>query len=394
MSKDYSLAQTEDLISKSIERIAKARQELEEVQVGFNSAYVEWKARHDATLEQLTATVLSRWEEAGPILSSQIESRRTEERQLISERLQTLRDSLLPEIQAQADQSLKDGQQLEQKLRELNPQLDQREEDLKTTRAKLEHELAELNQQIRRLSGCLRVVFNFFKIDKLDRKRQRVIGKLESLQDDLKKVREEWEDARHRSAVERETYQTNWQDLTLSLAKLQGEADYLADQTNRETLSLRRATRHVIDNLKATVGCPALDIKQELDRMVALNLQTDTYQEGLGSASGLMSLLDGVTEGLKRFGESVGGLIKEQRMHSAHLSPLRISIPDEVFQFHSQWDELAQKVRDDRHLSEHPAEFVATVQPAVEKRLSEANIKHMFESLGSAVKDATQAWRG
>lgn len=394
MSKSYSLKQTGDFINKNIEKIGQVRHELEEIQIGFNSAYVEWKAKHDATLEQLTETVTSRWDEVGASLRTEIETRRAEEQRLISERRQVLHDKLLPETQAEADQILVDGQQLEQKLRELNPELDKREEDLKAVRAKLEHDLKELNEQIRRLSGCLRVMFNFLKINRLDRQRQRVIGKLEAIQDDLKKVREEWEDARYRTGVERETFQTNWQDLTLKLAGLQGESDYLADQANREALALQRAARYVIDNLEAPIDSPAVDIKQGLDTMVNLNIQTDTYQEGLGSVSSLMSVLGGVTEGLKRFGESVSGLISEQRMHSAYLPALQISVPDEVFRFHAQWDGLAQKVRDDRHLSAHPAEFVAAVLPSTEQQLSESGIKRMFESLGSALKSATRAWRG
>ena len=394
MSKNYSLKQTDEFISENIEKIAKVRRELEEIQIGFNSAYVEWKAKHDAALERLTETVTGRWEEVGAGLRAEIETRIAQEQRLISKRRQVLRDELLPEAQSEADQILNDGQQLKQTLRELNPQLDQREEDLKAARAKLEHDLKELNEQIRRLSGCLQVVFNFFKINKLDRQRQRLIGKLESIQDDLKKVRGEWEDAQVRTMVEEETLQLNWQDLTLKLAELQGEADYVDDQTNREALALRRASRYVIDNLKEPVDSPAADIKQELDAMVTLNIQTDTYQKGLGSVSSLMSVLDGVTEGMKRFGESVSGLISEQRMHSAYLPTLRISVPDDVLGFHAQWDGLAQKVRDDRHLSAQPAEFVAAVLPSTQQHLSESSIKRMFESLGSALKSATQAWRG
>ncbi len=128
--------------------------------------------------------------------------------------------------------------------------------------------------------------------------------------------------------------------------------------------------------------------------MVELNIQTDDYQEGLGSVGSLMSLLDGITEGLRRFDESVGGLIEEQRMHSSYLPKLHITVPDEVLAFHKQWDGLDQKVRDDGRLCAQPAEFLDIVRPVMEQDMSEASIRIMFSSLGQALKHATRDWRG
>jgi len=217
---------------------------------------------------------------------------------------------------------------------------------------------------------------------------------LKIIQLELKQVRNEWQEFQEQTQSERADLQTRWQELTLKLAQFQGELDYLDIEANREALALKRATRHVIDNLKDPIPCPAHDIKNELDAMVALNVQTDDYQEGLGSVSSLLSLLDGITEGLDRFGESVGGLIEEQRMHSAYLSDLNIRVPDEAQAFHAQWDGLAQKVRDDGHLCANPSEFLAIVRPVMEEDLTTEAIKAMFESLGRALDDATHEWRG
>ena len=59
-----------------------------------------------------------------------------------------------------------------------------------------------------------------------------------------------------------------------------------------------------------------------------------------------------------------------------------------------EWDELAATVRDDARLAAHPAEFVAAIRPSIDKDLTEANIKGMFESLGQALTRATRSWRG
>jgi hypothetical protein len=389
---DASLAQLSQYIEDNVRQIDAARKEMEEIQTGFNSKYVEWKANHDAVLERLVETVLDRLDEIGPDLKGRIEERVGEEQRVIAERRQELRDTLIPKTQADADTALKEGQSIVEMMREENPRLNEKEEALKAKRVKFEGELTSLNEQIRKLSGCLGVVFNFFKINKLDKERQQVIGQLKQVHEDLKEVREEWQQVRKEMGTEDDTLQARWQELTRTVAQLQGELGYLDEASNRDSLALRRAVRTVIDDLKEPISCPVADVKSELDGMVTLNVQTDDYQEGLGAVSSLMSLLVGVGEGMKRLNASVEGLIQEQHMHSAYLSNLDVHVPDEVTAFHAQWEGLAQKVRDDGRLCENPAEFLATVRPVMEKSLSEESIKSMFESLGKALSAATSRW--
>jgi hypothetical protein len=236
------------------------------------------------------------------------------------------------------------------------------------------------------------VVFNFLKINKLDRQRQRVIGQMYEVRSQLRDVRQEWQETRQVADDEEDRLQSRWQELTREIAQMQGELDYLEEASNRENLALKRAVRHVIDNLKESIPCPAADIKAELDGMVTLNIQTDDTQKGLGAASGLIALLDGIVEGMNRFAQSVAGLVQEQQMHSAYLKRLDVDVPDDVEAFHTQWEGLAQKVRDDGRLCENPAEFLDVVLPEFEDKLSEAAIKGTFESLGGALTAATSQW--
>jgi chromosome segregation ATPase len=394
MGKSFSLKNLSTYIGDTIQEIETVRKEVEEIQVGFNSAYVEWKAEHDATLERLTETVAGRVEDVGPDLQALFEERVIEEKRIIEARRLELRDELIPATQSEADRVLSEGQRLTKKMRLLNPSLDQREEKLKAQRASLEGRLAQLNEHIRELSGCLGLVINFFKISKLDRQRQRVIGKLETVQEELKDVREEWKTAEQRMHEEQEALQTKWQETTIKLAQLNAELDYLDDESGREALARKRAVRYTFDNLKEPINCPLEDVKQKLDYMIELNIQADAYEEGLGSVGSLMSVLDGITEGLTRFDESVEGLLKEQSMHSSYLPELNISVPGEVLAFHDQWGDLRRKVRDDGHLCAHPAEFVATIGPVLKDGLSTDSIQAMFEGLGGALRHATKVWRG
>ena len=149
----------------------------------------------------------------------------------------------------------------------------------------------------------------------------------------------------------------------------------------------------MLDHLKEPIDCPDQEIQSELDQMVELNNQTDTYQLGLGSVSGMIALLDGINQGLLRFKESVQGLIDEQRIHSSYLPRLKVSLPGEVLDFHKQWDGLYQKVQDDRQICSDPETFLESIQPVIDQDLSEPVIKGMFDDLGKALKEATQSWR-
>jgi chromosome segregation ATPase len=392
MSKELSLAKLSDYLEEQIGRIGVVRSEVAEIQVGFNSAYVEWKADHDATLERLTETMSDNLSAVSPELKRLIRARLEEEQRLIAQRRQKLQEELIPQTRQSADEAHAEGQKLTAQLRESNPRLDKREEQLKAQRANLEGQLADLNQQIKQMSGCLRVMFNFFKINKVDRQRQQVIGKLEVTQQELKEVRQEWAALQKETGKEQADYQRLWQDYTLELARLQGELDYLDEPISAENLARKRAIRYVVDHLKQPAEAGIDEIQPELNAMVEFNIQTDDYQAGLGSVGSLLALLDGLTEGLDRFRESVQGLLNEQKMHSSYLSDLKVVVEDPVLAFHQQWDGLKGRVQDDAHLSANPTEFVADIQPAIAAELSEERIQAMFDSLGNSLSRATESW--
>ena len=128
--------------------------------------------------------------------------------------------------------------------------------------------------------------------------------------------------------------------------------------------------------------------------MVHFNVQQNAYEEGLGKVAGLIALLGSVSQGLQSIGQSVDALIKEQGMHSAYLKPVSVSVDDEVIQFHKMWEGLRAKVKDEKNLGQHPAEFSALFDQEVKGALSEASIKRMFDSLSGALTAATKGWKG
>jgi uncharacterized protein YukE len=257
----------------------------------------------------------------------------------------------------------------------------------------LETKLAQLNSEISRRSRGLGFITRFISIARLDRQRHQIIGQLEVLAQNLREVREEWQSSQQEFQAEQEALQGQWRELSLRVAELQRELAYLDDEAQREALALKRAIRNVLDNLKEPVRCPD-DLRPGLETMIELNIKTDAYQEGLGMVGGLIALLDSVGTGMDSFQESVGGLIGEQRMHGDFLPQLKLQLPDSVIAFHSQWDGLRAKMRDDARLCANPTEFLEAAQPVIERDLSDEAITTMFNHLGQALTEATKKWRG
>ncbi len=388
-----SLEKLEDFLGDNIGKIEAIEREVEEIQVGFNSAYQDFKDQHDATLRRLSEKVVERLE-AVPELRDQIEQQAVEERERIAQRMTELRETLIPTTQTESDELLAQAQTQMASIRQLNPHLDEREEGYKAQRAELEAELERLNAEISRLSGCLGVVVNFLAISRLDRQRQQIVGQLMVLRKNLREVREEWQEAQEDFTDQQQKLQARWQEASLKLARLREELSYLEDEGQREALAMKRAAHHVLDELKTPVACSDEELGSEIEAMTRLNIQTDDYQESLGKAAGLMALLSGVRKGMINVRESVNALIKEQRMHSAHLPKLKVDVPSGVMSFHEQWDGLRQQVRDEARLSAHPREFIALFEAVMSGELSQEAIESMFQRLGEALTRATAPWGG
>ncbi len=394
MAQRVSLAQLGGFIAQNIERIQAVRKEAEELQTGFNSKYVEFKARHDATLASLVNHIADDPEIAGPELGTMIAERIVEEREKAEQRRRDLRKEIIPAAQKDTDDLLATAQAKVEHYRTVNPQFDQSEEEVKARQVALRQQLEDLNQQVQKSGRGLGFLTNFGKIAKLDRERQRVIGQLQWAEQELKEVRDKWEAKRVEFTTRQTEAKARWQQASIELAKLQGELELLDDDTARERLALQRAARHIVDNLKEHVACPDADFQQELDEMVALNINTDDYHDSLGKAAGLIALLNAVVQGLQSMQESVGALVREQRMHSAYLPKLKIDIPAKAVTFHQQWDKLREMVVDEKSICEHPADFVRAMQPVMEEQLSDPAINGMFDSLGGALsRAADEQWK-
>jgi hypothetical protein len=375
--------------SHAIEALTK---QLNEVQIEFNAQFDQFKAQHDATLDHLTDQVAEHMETVGPQLRKSIQERIPEERQRIKERQQKVRDEYLPKRVQAADDLLSQAQTEVANLRALNPRLDAREESLKSEKAELVAQLESFNEGIRQQSRGLGVLLHFISITQADRERQRILGKLEVTSKRLQNTRQEWEHQRLQTEKDQSDLQRRWQLEGVAVARLRSELDQLDDPIHRETLALRRAIRHVLDNLKDSPDASDPELEGSLREMAGLNVQTDTYHEGLASVGGLIGLLGGLGSGMEAIHKSVKGLAGEQQMHSAYLRPLSFALPPRVRAFHQQWPALAKQFAEEKAIGAHPASLYVAVESLLAGPLSQANIEAVFQDLGDMIERATAAW--
>jgi hypothetical protein len=366
--------------------------QLDEVQVAFNAEYDRFRSEHDAQLDTLSEEVCARLEDMDSALQTAVEERYQEELSLIDERSEEVRVLYLPERQQSADSLLAKAQADRAKLRALNPELDAREEDLKRQKASLGARLAELNEDIKKKSAGLGVVLHFMAITEADRDRQRVIGKIEVVNNSLQAVRDEWVREAREGEERQAEYQRRWRLESMAVARLQAELERIEDQGFRQELALRRAVRHVLDALKDPLPGPVPEIDSGLREMVALNSQTDSYHVGLASVGGVIGLLRGVLAGMQAIQRSIAGLANEQEMHKAYLSPLAFRLPPRVEEFHTQWPVLAKQFSDEDAVGAHPSRFSEAVTPLLEGPLSQASIESMFNDIGTMIEHATAEW--
>jgi predicted transcriptional regulator len=395
MPQRMSLDQLDKFLAGAHDKADAVSSELREVQLQFVSAHQVNQTMHDATLNDLSLRAAYDLNVLPADVHQAIDTRLIIERETLEKRRQELLSQVVPKAEQVADDLLARAQHETERIRSLNPRLNAEEEKRKADLAQMQAELDKLNAEIKRLSGCLTRFINYFKTSELGRKRDKLLCRMEENARALKDVREEWAKARSEYASEETQLQQQWQQANVDAARAREELAQLSDDDKREKLALQRAIFYVFDNWVTPLAAPGGNaLVDEINQMVHYNLQQNAYEEGLGKVAGLIALLGGVKQGLHSIGQSVDALIKEQGMHSAYLKPVSVSVDDDVIQFHRMWDGLRAKVKDEKSLGQHPAEFSALFDQEVRGPLAEASIKRMFDSLSGALTAATKGWKG
>jgi hypothetical protein len=380
-----------DFLKQQQALVASAFKEVEEAQKEFQGKYTQFKTNHDKTMMALVdAIAVMPTESLGKGLRAQIDARVPAERKAIDERIAKLQKNDMPDMLRQADYLVKKGQKEESDLRDVNPKLNEKEEALKAELAQWQQKLDGLNVQVSEQAKGLGFLFNVLKINDLDQQRHQTLGRIQAVAENLKKVREEWKGLQELASKNESQWQAEWRTKMQHYSVLKQEFDTLSQDP--DALARRRAITFVIDNLKTPIADAPSAIAPQLGQMIDLNVQTDNFHDALTSVAGILGIAKGMIDGMNRMMESVKALIDEQSRHSAYLGSLSIDVPDEARNFAQVWTDIASKTKDEKALAQHPADYVASMKPIVDQRLSNAQIAKYFDLLGGSLKRATAGW--
>ena len=90
-------AKTLQYLDRQKQAIQALINELDQVQVAFNTQFDEFKAEHDSTLDSVTGQIAAKLDAIGPALQNAVEHQLPVERERIEKRRQKIREEYLPQ---------------------------------------------------------------------------------------------------------------------------------------------------------------------------------------------------------------------------------------------------------------------------------------------------------
>lgn len=272
-------------------------------------------------------------------------------------------------------------------LKEQNPRLNDREEELKRTQDETQRALQERLEQWRAAGRGLGWLLQPGKVRKLRNEAQAQAQRLHEVNARLTEVRNTWHTMESGAQNQETNLQQAWRLRTAEIARLKREEHSL--QTDFEGAVREAALDQVLDAVAEVKPSDQPEFDELLKPLVALHDQTVDYQNGIAQVAELMGIMKGVCEGLTRMQESVKSVKQEQDMH-AELKDLVLRAPDAALQFHQLWDKLLPVVLDEKLAAEHPRDLAYRLRETIGDRLSNTAIDAMFNALGGELDRATK----
>jgi chromosome segregation ATPase len=381
MSPLVDLSNFTKYVEDNIKRISELYKEVEEVQYQFNDLHgklmTQWQKQVEATAPKLLADDLP------PVLRAPLATAQQQEREALEKRIAELA-AQAADADAESAKTLQEAQAELARLREMNPLLNEREEQLKS------RSLAEL-EAIGKAEADTKAL-GFFtrflggsepqkRLLKLQKQHAKTLA-------DLAAVRESWVQKKKEAETRQAELRGKWEAASVKASQLKAEGDYL--KLNLLGLAGKRGAQRLLTEMSET---PAVEgeWRRALQEIVELNRQIKEYRAGLTSVAESLGILTGVRTGMERFYQSVSKLYEEQTRFN--LKPLKVDLAKSVVEFHNIWAEFRGKVKDDKYLGKRPLEFSQTAQAYTQSRLTDQAIKDMFERMGQALTTAAKAWK-
>ena len=280
------------------------------------------------------------------------------------------------------------GQSAVADLRNANPDLNDREEQLKAEVVRYQDEYAQAFEEMEALDDSpLGWLVHAGKIGRF-KKVQRTAKKNQSqAMVKLRVVRQDWLEKVEAAGEVQSELRERWQGLGVTVSEARGRVDHLC--ANLESLAEQAAVRRVLEELDSPYDVTG-ELGEKLEDLAQRNAVRVSYQEGLGAAAEALGYLKGIGKGLGRFRSSVGDVIREQRRYK--LAKVAIMLPQSVATMNQTWKQFHDRISDDREMADKPVAFAELVQQYFTRRLTDETIKSFFEQMGSALNQATRKW--
>ncbi len=355
--------------------------EIEQVQYQFNEIYRQKMQEWQAAMAK-TVPMLAEGQDLPPALAQDLLKAIAEEQAKLEKEIADLTSQVRAK-RAEADRAIDEAQAEVAALRQMNPQLNSEEEELKAHCAASQQTIRELEAQIKHAG----ILTGFLRRRRLVRQRNEQRTTLAADMAALRQVRQRWDDEKKRTQTDQSRLQSVWEAASIEAAQLQARLDYLAG--NLERLGRQNGAGKLLAEMVNVPDAPE-PLRAALTEMVELNRVKAEYEEGLRAVAEALGLLKGLAEGMERFQKSADKVLEEQRQYN--LRELQLRLSDEVLRFHALWPEFGNQVRDEKMLGTHPAEFSQRVHAIIKDRLGEQAIAATFDSMGEALTQATKAW--
>jgi len=367
--------------------LAACYQDVEEVQKEFNDIFQRELAAWQALVSELFPQVATQRSQLPPAFAALIERTEQEERARIRGEIAEL-DKRIAELQERSDTLLRQGQQAIDSLKRANPELNEREEQLKARMAAYQTEFAEAYEQLERLQRPpLGWLTNWGQVRKLQREQERIKREQAATLNELRQVRQAWTTRLQEISNAQAELREQWQQVSVELAQAQARRQHL--EANLEALVQQAALQRVFEELDEPPAVPG-ELGEKLAELVQHNKTRRMYEQGLASVAETLGLTKGVGEGLARFQKSVGTVLEEQQRFG--LKPVNVVLPEHVVALNEIWSQLRAKVQDEKQMGRFPMEFSQIVKGYIEENLTDAQIQSLFEVMGEALSAATKAW--
>ncbi|MBC7234262.1 MAG: hypothetical protein H5T69_00355 [Chloroflexi bacterium] len=362
--------------------------EIEEIQFQFNDIFkrelTEWQEQFGFCFPRL----LAQRKEMPEAFARRIDKAEAEERERLRREIAEL-EELVAQNERRMEELLAQAQQITQSLRKANPELDRREEHLKSLIVQYEDEYARAYERLEQIDTFpLGWLTHWPQIRRLKKVQAQAKKQQAEALNKMRQVRSDWVKQVDEAGEAQAALRQQWQELSVRTAQAKSELDQKVNAF--DILAEQAALQRVLEELEEAPAGVKGELGPALEDLARRNKIRRSYEEGLKAVAEALGLLKGIGEGLKRFRLSVGTVLQEQRRYN--LRPISVEVPDAVMAINDIWPTLQARVRDEKYMGTHPLEFSRLVKQYLNDRLGEQSIQHYFEEMGEALNRATKAW--